>query len=271
MSVAWSAGGEPSGTTAVTIITITTAITIITITTAITIITITTTTTCANNKMVVTTLLNQTAACSKDSKFVREQRRRKQAKALKSVAALFVDTQHPTTVPSKRSKKRRKYRSRKKLRDQPNGDVSAVDNSTPHSNGSRRRRRSRRQNNSKEVAVLSPPIFTKGEWRRARLRSHPQVDLVIEPEHAPSQKVKVQGLADSGAQSDVWSLEAYLSSGFSKDDLRPVSLSLNAANKFPIHIDGAFFSTISGRTADGRVISHNAMIYVSRDVKGFYL
>ena len=93
----------------------------------------------------------------------------------------------------------------------------------------------------------------------------------MNPEHDPSRTVHVQGLADSGAQSDVWSLAEYLKSGLSEEDLRPVSLSLNAANTSPIHIDGAFFSKISGTTANGNVISHNAMIYVSRDVKGFYL
>lgn len=48
-------------------------------------------------------------------------------------------------------------------------------------------------------------------------------------------------------------------------------LALNVANKSSIHIDGAFFGTISSRTQDGTVLSTKSMIYVSRDVRGFYL
>ena len=132
------------------------------------------------------------------------------------------------------------------------------------------RRRCRRPK-QKEVAVLSHQIFTKGEWQRARLRSHPRAEIFLTPEHSPQLVTKVQGLADSGAQSDVWSLEAYLDAGYSRTDLQPVSMSLNAANKSPINIDGAFFTEVSGVTEKGDTISHKAMVYVSRDVKGFYL
>ena len=110
------------------------------------------------------------------------------------------------------------------------------------------------------MAALSHHIFTKNGWRRARLASHPHVELTITPDNAPSRPITVQGLADSGAQSDVWSLDAYLQAGYSKDDLLPVSLNLHAANKSPIHIDGAFFTTISGKTTNGDVISHNVMV-----------
>ena len=177
----------------------------------------------------------------------------KALKALQSISTLFAEPQHSplATMQSKHSRNRRKYRRKKKLRAQISGDVSAVDSPAPLSNGRHKRRR-RRRVNRKEVAVLSHHIFTKGEWRQARLRSHPRVDLVINSEDAQEHNANIQGLADSGVQSDVWSLEAYLNSGLSRDDLRPVSLNLNAANKSPIHIDGAFFSKISGKSADFR-------------------
>ena len=78
-------------------------------------------------------------------------------------------------------------------------------------------------------------------------------------------------VADSGAQSDLWSLEKFLRAGYSKEDLYPVVMSLNAANKSPIKISGAFFATIAGRSPTGKKITCRSMIYVSPDVKRFYL
>ena len=69
----------------------------------------------------------------------------------------------------------------------------------------------------------------------------------------------------------MWSLDEYLRAGFSIDKLHPVRLALNTANKSAIHIDGAFSGTISGRRQSGTILNTKSMIYVSRDVRGFYL
>ena len=124
---------------------------------------------------------------------------------------------------------------------------------------------------SKLKIILAHHIFTKGAWRRARVAKHPCTSLRLSPEHDPGKETDVQGLADSGGQSDVWSLDEYCKAGYSPDDLSPVALSLNAANKSAIHVDGAFFTTISGTTSDGGIITCKSMVYVSRDVHGFYL
>ena len=124
---------------------------------------------------------------------------------------------------------------------------------------------------SHNAVTLSHQIFTKGEWRRARLTAHPRAKLNIIPENKQSAPTAVDGVADSGAQSNVWSLAEYLASGYDKTSLAPVNLSLNAANKSAIRIDGAFFAEITGTTAEGKTIGAKSMIYVSRDVKGFYL
>ena len=50
-----------------------------------------------------------------------------------------------------------------------------------------------------------------------------------------------------------------------------MKLALNAANKSSIYIDDAFFGTVSGKTPNGTMMSTKSMIYVSRDVRGFYL
>ena len=123
-----------------------------------------------------------------------------------------------------------------------------------------RRRRNQLRVSSKprspHVFVLQHHIFSKGEWRRARFSKHPTVQLCLSIDRkAPyahgkrSQQIiaNVKGVTDSGAQSNVWSLDQFLASGFSHNDLHPVSLSLQAANKTRISIEGAFFGIIEGR------------------------
>ena len=79
----------------------------------------------------------------------------------------------------------------------------------------------------------------------------------------------VTAVADSGTQSDLWSLDKFLQAGVTMRDLLPLSLSLNAANKSPNSIDGAFFSKITGESMT-YMISCEAMIYVRRDIKSMY-
>ncbi|KAF3858985.1 hypothetical protein F7725_021384 [Dissostichus mawsoni] len=82
---------------------------------------------------------------------------------------------------------------------------------------------------------------------------------------------RISAVADTGAQSDLWSLEEFLACGFARDDLRPVSLSLSAANRSPIAIEGAFFARLSTTCSGGRVTSCRSMVYVSSSVRAMYL
>jgi len=45
-------------------------------------------------------------------------------------------------------------------------------------------------------------------------------------------------------------------------NLSPVLISLNAANKSPIKIDGVFFAKLAGQSTAGKVITCQTMIYV---------
>ena len=122
-----------------------------------------------------------------------------------------------------------------------------------------------------EVVSLTHHIFTKGEWRRARMSNHPLVELQIGFDKKRTRLADVSAVADTGAQSDVWSLEEYLAAGFTKEQLSPVSISLHAANRSPIRIEGAFFAKIIGRAPDGSSVSCRTMTYVSPDAKSLYL
>lgn len=132
---------------------------------------------------------------------------------------------------------------------------------------------------SREHAIPRPPmkkpmehrIFTKGEWRRAQVTAHPTINLLLALNKRPSEFVSLEAIADTGAQSNLWSLDQFLSSGFKMSDLSPASLSLNAANKSPIRIDGVFHAHIKGASATRNTPACQSMVYVSRDVRSLYL
>ena len=128
--------------------------------------------------------------------------------------------------------------------------------------------------------ALDHHVFTKGEWRRARLRDHPTVPITVSldttrnssrPVHAPSAQAEVLAIADTGAQLDLWSLAEFLACGFSLEDLVPVRLGLTAANRSPITIEGAFFAQLSTTNRNGATSTCRSMIYVSNSVKCMYL
>ena len=121
------------------------------------------------------------------------------------------------------------------------------------SSRTRRRRRHNRAPATHGTVDRHPPVrlahqvFTKGEWRRARLREHPRVPLTISVDtsaqlryssaaRTSNTRAEVSAIADTGAQSDIWSMKDFLACGFSRDNLLPVSLGLSAANRSPISI-----------------------------------
>ena len=72
--------------------------------------------------------------------------------------------------------------------------------------------------NRPKPVTLEHHIFTKGEWRRARLRAHPRIDISISlanphnnfkggRKHTPNARTDVSAIVDTGAQLDLWSLQ----------------------------------------------------------------
>ena len=121
------------------------------------------------------------------------------------------------------------------------------------------------------IVTLTHHIFSKGEWQRAQLADHTRAKLTLIPEQNHSTPTNIDGLPDSGAQSNAWSLDEYITAGHKLKDLLKVKPSLNAANKSAIRINGAFLADITGVTVEGMTIVPKAMVYVSCDVNGFYL
>ena len=151
------------------------------------------------------------------------------------------------------------------------------------------RRRRHNRKTTTHVTVTNPlavrldhHIFSKREWKRARLRDHPRLPITISlsrPSRTASGTynkssdiyAEVSAIADTGTQSDLWSLSDFIACGYSHDDLHPISLSLSAANHSPISIEGAFFAKLATQSSSGKTTACHSMVYVSRSVKDMYL
>ena len=170
------------------------------------------------------------------------------------------------------------------------GQISQLSAVHPQSASSPRhkRRRQRHRKSTHSSTNKNPPVtldhhvFSKGEWRRARLQAHPTVNISIttDPqttddgasrENNTIRQAHVSAIADTGAQSDIWSLKDFLACGFPRDVLAPVSLSLSAANRSPIPIEGAFFAKLAHKNSTGQEVTCRSMVYVSSAVNTMYL
>ena len=87
----------------------------------------------------------------------------------------------------------------------------------------------------------------------------------------PNQRVPVEAIADTGAQSNVWGLDDFLNAGFTVNDLQPTSMKIRAANSNPMKVEGHFVGVFRGMSPNGEEIDCKAIVYVSSSVRGFYL
>ena len=136
---------------------------------------------------------------------------------------------------------------------------------------------SARTNPPPSTTTLDHHVFTDGAWRPAGLAAHPRVRVsvsldttsVLLGETPPS--IDIDAVVDSGAQSDLLPLSAFLSAGYQQADLRPVTLNVSAANLSPIQIEGAFLARISGQSSCGDTVTCHSMVYVSSTVRDMFL
>ena len=102
-------------------------------------------------------------------------------------------------------------------------------------------------------------------------REHPKLSLRLRVAAHESGLVPVVGIADTGAQSNIWGLSEFLSAGFSKDDLQHSHMTITAANNEPLPIVGRFLAYIEGDGDNGFTASCKAIIYVSEGVTGLFI
>ena len=103
-----------------------------------------------------------------------------------------------------------------------------------------------------------------------RPTKHPVIALRMKPTFR-KKFVDVKAIADTGAQTNLWSLDKYLQAGYTREELRKVSVKLAAANRQPIDIVGAFDAEFQGESPTGETISCQSTVYVSRTVSEFFL
>ena len=122
----------------------------------------------------------------------------------------------------------------------------------------------------KEPITLNKIIIHKKELRRAKVTGHPQVSFELK-HVAKDQYIPLVGIADSGAQTNLWGLDGFKEAGFELSDLKPVVVKIRAANKNPIKILGAFDAVFKGISPKGKILTCASTIYVSDMVTGFFL
>ena len=82
---------------------------------------------------------------------------------------------------------------------------------------------------------------------------------------------KVTAITDTGAQSSLMGLKAFLACGFHQKSLFPVKRQMYTANNEGINILGAIFVRLSGADQKGKQIQAAEMIYVTDSTDLFYL
>ena len=113
-------------------------------------------------------------------------------------------------------------------------------------------------------------VYDDGSWRKAKFRNHPMLLFQLSTEDRQV-TTEIQAIADTGAQSNLWGYNDFLSAGFDRSVLIPVKSHFYAADKNPIRVVGAFGGIFEGRSADGHDLACRAMVYVSDCVTGFFL
>ena len=117
---------------------------------------------------------------------------------------------------------------------------------------------------------LGHRVFRHGAWEDAKFRQHPVVSLMLSID-GKGTSVSLTGVADTGAQCNIWSYTKFLEAGFNKCELYPVSSCFKVADKRRINIVGAFPGKFSGLSPNGSNVVCRAMVYVSTSIAGFYL
>ena len=118
--------------------------------------------------------------------------------------------------------------------------------------------------------VLSHNIFKDNCWLAANYVGHPKVTLQLR--HIKSNRVTtLSAIADTGAQSNLWSYNDFKAKGFTDKDLEPVTCRISAANNQCLNILGAFNAKFEGVAPDSTSIECSAVVFVSDSVSSFYL
>ena len=141
--------------------------------------------------------------------------------------------------------------------------------------------RMREDHDTKEV-LLDHHIFGSHRgWKKCESMSHPTLRLCLSTkgsdyipfgrEHPTILPSYVTAVMETGAQSCLWGVHDFYRCGFRDSDLIPVKRTIVTANQEEMGICGAIMIRLSGVDNDG--IKHTApiLVYVTPNIKIFYL
>ena len=128
---------------------------------------------------------------------------------------------------------------------------------------------------------LDHHIFADAGWTKVTSLNHPTIPVIMRTNESDYttlgynypriERKPIIVIADSGAQSCLWSRRECFNRGFTKEDLIPVRHSMKTANRSQITIDGAVIVRLTGLTNDGREMEAAVMVYISPEAQCFYL
>ena len=101
-------------------------------------------------------------------------------------------------------------------------------------------------------------------------RDHPRVTICVYPE-GTARSITVEGIADTGAQTNIWGMSDFKSHGLHEGILKKIPLKIHAANKQPLNIAGGFEAKIEGVTPGNERVTCNTVIFVSKSVTGLFV
>ena len=120
------------------------------------------------------------------------------------------------------------------------------------------------------LVVDDPTEALSNSSSKEFVRDHPRVTVRISP-IGKDAFTTVTGIADTGAQSNIWGLKDFLDAGYELSDLQSVKLNICAANKEPISIVGGLATQFEGDGPNGSIVQCQSMIYISEAVSGFFI
>ena len=139
-------------------------------------------------------------------------------------------------------------------------------------------------NNASDVFALEHHVYDNmcQTWLRQRSRPQPMVRVSLQAVQEDfislgfnllvnARKYDADVMADTGCQSCLCGMNFVRKMGFSEKDLIPVTMKMSAANNGQIQILGALILRISGKIADGQMMSTRQIVYVSDSTDKFFL
>ena len=129
--------------------------------------------------------------------------------------------------------------------------------------------------------VLKHHIFRSGEWKSDLAQPHPTVNVCINTNDddydkfhiktPPYVSFNVEAVVDSGAQCCLWGWSECKQAGFRRKDLISVTQKLNGVSNSKLSIYGALLLRFTGTSTSGDQFNAAAVVYISPDVKRFYM